>query len=80
MDFSFGFHPHIMSFQWPDGTLFQGFGCLERKFKDWIYKVRVDQCFCMDWIKVFHRRPDGSEGFSGWIWRFPVFSKICFYT
>jgi hypothetical protein len=30
---------------------------------DWIYKGKGDQSFCMDWIKVFHRRPDGSEGF-----------------
>jgi len=34
-----------------------------------------------DGINIFHGRLDGNEGFFlGLDWRFPVFSKICFYT
>jgi hypothetical protein len=47
-----------------------------------------DHCFSLDGIIVFHGM--GSlffmdertvlKAFQGWIRRFPVFSKICFYT
>jgi hypothetical protein len=69
----------VVLLTWILTTGFQGFG--RGNFKDWIEKLRVDHgWFSRMGFTVFHGRTDGIGGFSRMDWRFPVFSKICFYT